>query len=179
MYVSGDFTLVWRDVLMARRTRTVVSGLFIAVAGCLTLMTVVQAQPGTLPTAVHGRVRCNEAILSGAYAVRGDGYLQAPLSDELLPFAVVSLMKLDGAGSLSNRVSASFNGRIQQNTVVGNYSVNGDCSGTIRVTLPGPPFQLNFDLVVADARGFDAGEEFYFISTDAGTAITHTAKRIR
>ena len=88
-------------------------------------------------------------------------------------------MKLDGAGSLSNKVSASFNGRIQQNTVVGNYTVNADGTGTITVTLPGPPFELHFDLVVADAREPGAGDEFYFISTDAGTAITHSARRIR
>jgi hypothetical protein len=164
---------------MARCTRSVVAGLVVAVVGCLTLMTVAQAQHAMPSTDAHGRVKCSEAILRGAYAVRGNGYLQGPTPGALLPWAIVSLMKLDGTGGLSNKVSASFNGRIQQNTVVGNYAVNADCTGTITVTLPGPPFQLNFDLVVADARGSGAGDEFYFISTDAGTAITHTAKRIR
>ena len=164
---------------MARRTRSIAAGLVVVVVGCLTVMTVAQAQYAMPSTDIQRRVRCSEAILSGAYAVRGDGYLQGPTQEALLPWAIVSLMKLDGTGGLSNKVSASFNGRIQQNTVVGNYTVNADCTGTITVTLPGPPFQLHFDLVVADARGSSAGDEFYFISTDAGTAITHTAKRIR
>jgi hypothetical protein len=164
---------------MARRTRSVVAGLVVAVVGCLTLMAVAQAQHAMPSTDAHERVTCSEAIVRGSYAVRGDGYLQGPTPGALLPWAIVSLMKLDGTGGLSNKVSASFNGRIQQNTVLGNYTVNADCTGTITVTLPGPPFQLNFDLVVADARGSGAGDEFYFISTDVGTALTHTAKRIR
>ena len=141
-------------------------------------MTVTQAQYAMPSTDPHAGLKCNETMLRGAYAVKGEGHLQGP-TGVLAPWAIVSLMKLDGTGSLSNKVSASFNGRIQQNTVDGNYTVNADCTGTITVTLPGPPFQLHFDLVVADARGSGAGDEFYFISTDAGTAITHIAKRIR
>ena len=63
--------------------------------------------------------------------------------------------------------------------VAASYTVSAHCTGTITVVLPAPPFQLNFDLVAAGARGSDAAVEFYFISTDAGTAITHTARRIR
>ena len=163
---------------MARRTPSVMTGLVVVVGSCLTLMTAARAQQAMASTA-DGRVTCSAAILSGGYAVRGDGYLQGPTPGGLLPWAIVSLMQLDGTGGLSNQVSASFNGRIQQNTVVGNYTVNADCTGTITVTLPGPPFQLHFDLVIADTRGTAAGDEFYFISTDAGTAITHTARRIR
>ena len=162
---------------MTGRKGSVVAGLVAAVAGSLMLMSAGQAQSEAAPPEPQRQVKCSEATLTGAYAVRGDGYLQGPSGDALLPWAIVSLMRLDGAGGLSNKVSASFNGRIQQNTVVGSYTVSPDCTGTITVVLPGPPFQLHFDLVVADARG--SGDEFYFISTDAGTAITHTARRIR
>ena len=153
------------------------AGLAVAAAACLMGMPAAQAQNEMSPE--ERQVRCSEAILRGAYAVRGEGYLRGPAGDALLPWAIVSLMNIDVAGSLSNKVSASFNGRIQQNTVAGSYTVNADCTGTITVILPAPPFQLNFDLVVAEARGSDAAVEFYFISTDAGTAITHTARRIR
>jgi hypothetical protein len=164
---------------MARSTRSTVAGLVVAVVGGLALVRAAQPQNTRPSTDAHARVRCSEATLSGAYAVRGDGYIQGPTSSPLLPFAIVSLMTIDGTGSLSNKVSTSFNGQIRQNTVFGSYTVNTDCTGTITVTLPAPPFQLNFDLVVADLRGPRAGDEFYFIATDAGTAITHTAKRIR
>jgi hypothetical protein len=161
---------------MAGRGRTVV-GLVVAAAGCLVLAGTVPAQETT--SAAESHSRCSDAALVGEYAVKGDGFVSSgPPPAPLAPFAVVSLMTFDGQGGLSNRVSASFNGLIRQNTVSGRYTVDADCTGTISVTLPEPPFRLNFSLVMAGARS-RTGDEFYFIQTDPGTVVTHIAKRLR
>jgi uncharacterized protein YdeI (BOF family) len=95
----------------------------------------------------------------------------------MVPFATVTLMSLDGAGNLSNKATVSLNGQIQQNIDSGTYNVNADCTGTMTITIPNPPFQLHFNLVVADLQGVQ-GKEFYFIGTDP-SVLTHTAKRIQ
>jgi hypothetical protein len=91
----------------------------------------------------------------------------------------VSLMTLDGAGNFSDRITFSANGQIIQTVHYGTYTVNADCTGEMIRLLPEPPFQLLFDLVVADVRGGDEGSEFYTIGTTPGGVNTSTAKRIR
>ncbi len=162
---------------MTRSPTKYAVGMALAATVCLMLARTAPAQGTASHPASH--VNCSEATLAGNYAVRGDGFVSGgPPPAPLLPFAVVSLMTLDGRGGVSNQVTASFNGQIRQNTVAGSYTVDADCTGTISVSLPGPPFQLNFSLVVSDVRG-RIGEEFYFVETDPGTAVTHTAKRTR
>ena len=122
--------------------------------------------------------RCSNATLAGRYAVRGDGFVPGgPPPAPMVPFAIVSMMTMDGAGNLSNKVTVSRNGQIQQNIDSGTYTVNADCTGTMTITISGPPFRLQFNLVVADLQGV-GGKEFYFIGTDP-SVVTHTAKRIQ
>src|SRR5688500_7183898 len=119
---------------MERSTRRTVTGLIVTAVSCLALAGTAPAQENT-PQA-ESRPRCSEATLAGKYAVRGDGFLSSgPPPAPLVPFAVVSVMTMDGHGGLSNQVSASFNGQIRQNTVFGRYTVDDDCTGTITVTL--------------------------------------------
>ncbi|GEM_PF-2680615 len=121
---------------------------------------------------------CSNATLSGKYAVIGDGFVpNGPPPAPMVPFAETSLMTLDGAGNLSNKVTVSRNGQISRNIDPGTYTVNEDCTGTMTISISVPPFQLNFDLVVADLQGTQ-GKEFYFIATTPST-VTATAKRIQ
>jgi hypothetical protein len=121
---------------------------------------------------------CGNAALSGKYAVMGSGYVpDGPPAAPMVPFANMSLMTLDGAGGLTNKVTVSRNGQIQQNLDLGTYSVNPDCTGTMTITIPSAPFQLTFNLVVADLQG-DKAKEFYFIAT-TNSVVTHKAKRIQ
>lgn len=85
------------------------------------------------------------------------------------------MMTLDGAGNLTNKVTRSNNGQISRGIDSGTYTINADCTGTITISTPNPPFQLTFDLVVAQKHG----EEFYFIATTSGGAVTTRAKRIQ
>ena len=86
---------------------------------------------------------------------------------------------MDGAGGIiSNNATASNNGQIIQNVSVGTYSINADCTGTMAITLPNPPFQLTFNIYMAALQGARQGTEFYFIGTTP-SVVTHTAKRIQ
>lgn len=123
-----------------------------------------------------GLFRCGTGTLMGKYAVISNGFAAPPPAPPL-PFGSVSLMVMDGNGSLTNKVTRSNNGNISRGTDTGTYTVNSDCTGTITIATPNPPFQLTFDLVVADVS-WRQGREFYFIATTPGGVVTATAKRI-
>ena len=119
------------------------------------------------------RFGCSNATLTGRYATRGAGFVPSgPPPAPMVPFATVSLMTFDGRGSLSNAVTVSNNGMIMSNIDSGTYTLNADCRGTMTIMIPAPPFQLNFNLVVADR-----GKEFYLISTTP-SVVTVGGKRV-
>jgi hypothetical protein len=82
-------------------------------------------------------------------------------------------MTFDGSGNLTNAVTTSANGVISSSVNSGTYSVNEDCTGEMTINIPAPPFQLNFDLVIADK-----GKEFYTISTTP-SVVTVGGKRVQ
>lgn len=119
------------------------------------------------------RFRCSNRTIKGRYAVQGNGWVpNGPPGSPMVPFANVSLMTLDGLGGLVNDITVSRNGQISQNVDNGTYSIGENCTGTMTVSIPTPPFQLTFDLVVS--RG---GREFLFIATTP-SVVTHEAKRL-
>jgi hypothetical protein len=61
----------------------------------------------------------------------------------------------------------------------GTYTINPNCKGELTIPIPGPPFQLTWDLVVADLQGVAQGKEFYAVGTVPGAVSTFTAKRIQ
>ncbi len=154
----------------------------ISIAGSLTgINTVAHAQTekeSENERASHGASnRCGIESLMGSYAAIGDGFA-APPPNTPVPFATVNLMTFDGSGNLTNKVTRSNNGSISRAVDSGTYTVNADCTGTMTITTPNPPFQLTFDLVIADLR-WGQGREFYFIATTPGGAVTASAKRIQ
>ncbi len=120
------------------------------------------------------RFNCNNGTLLGKYATRGDGFAPGgPPPAPMVPFATVSLMSFDGFGNLSNDVTSSLNGVISSGVNPGTYTLNDDCAGKMSITIPAPPFQLNFDLVVTDQ-----GKEFYTIATTP-SVVTVAGKRVQ
>ena len=89
--------------------------------------------------------------------------------------AHMSLMTLDGAGNLTDRVTLSGNGEVSREVAQGTYTINADCRGELTIQIPGPPFQLTWDLVVAELQGAAKGKEFYAIGTVPGAVDTFTA----
>jgi hypothetical protein len=148
-------------------------------AGILTLGTptsfIQPAQAKVKPNA-EKNFNCSNATLSGKYAVLGSGFVpNGPPPAPWVPFAIASLMTMDGEGGLTNKVTVSRNGQISRNFDTGTYTVNEDCTGTMTINIPTAPFQLTFDLVVSDFQG-NQGSEFYLIAT-TNSVVTHTAKR--
>jgi len=120
------------------------------------------------------RFRCSNATLGGRYATKGEGFVPSgPPPAPMVPFAVVSLMTLDGSGNLTNASTASTNGVIESGIRTGTYTVNANCTGKLIVIIPFPPFQLTHDLVIVDK-----GNEFYLIATTP-SVVTIAGKRVQ
>jgi hypothetical protein len=127
-----------------------------------------------------GQFNCTNATLEGRYALIGSGFIPsgAPPAP-LVPSVHMSLMTLDGAGNLTDRVTVSDNGHVHREVAQGTYSISADCRGQLTIPVPGPLSQLTWDLVVAELQGAAQGKQFYAISTVPGVASTFTAKRIQ
>lgn len=118
--------------------------------------------------------KCSNETLEGRYATKGDGVVPSgPPPAPMVPFATVSIMTLDGSGILTNAVTTSTNGVISSSINSGTYTVNDDCTGKMTILIPAPPFQLNFDLVIAEK-----GNEFYSIATTP-SVVTVAGKRVQ
>jgi hypothetical protein len=117
--------------------------------------------------------RCSNVTIAGKYAQRSDGFVpNGPPPTPMVPFATVSLMTLDADGTLTNDVTVSRNGVILSSVDHGTYTVNEDCKGKMTINIATAPFQLNFDLVVAEG-----GKEFYTIATTP-SVVTANARRV-
>ncbi|HSI87744.1 MAG TPA: hypothetical protein VK918_01730 [Pyrinomonadaceae bacterium] len=121
---------------------------------------------------------CDNGILNGDFAVIGTGFA-APPSMAPLPFATISKMTLDGMGNLTNKVTRSNNGTISRGVDVGTYNIDSDCTGTITIVTPNPPFQLTFDVVISQMLGARRATEFVFIATTPGGVVAASAKQVR
>lgn len=117
--------------------------------------------------------RCTNATLEGKYAAIGDGSVRfgGPTAP-MVPFSTVSLLTMDGAGGLTNKVTRSIDGNISRGLDPGSYNVNSDCTGSMTIGT------LTFDLVIANLKGKRDGSLFYFIATTPGGVVTATAKRV-
>ncbi len=154
------------------------AGVLLVVGASLGSFTLVQASGTSDMGPQH--VNCTNATLEGRYAVTGSGFIPGgPPPAPLVPSMHVSLMTMDGAGNLSDKVTVVGPDGVLRDLAQGTYTVNADCTGELIVQIPGPPFQLTWDLVVADLQGGNGGSEFYAISTVPGAVSTFTAKRIR
>jgi hypothetical protein len=166
-------------ITMKSRLRQIIAGTVSAVAliSLLVLGIFTAGNEALLTPAVHAQeangVKCSNSTIAGRYAIKGDGFVPGgPPPAPLVPFAVVSLMTLDSSGTLSNDVTVSRNTVITRNVDPGTFTINEDCTGDMTINIVEPPFQLKFDLVVADK-----GNEFYAIATTP-SVVTFGAKRV-
>jgi hypothetical protein len=117
--------------------------------------------------------KCGDATLTGRYSFAGHGFAFSPASNAYAPFAVSGLMTFDGAGGLTDQATANNNGTVISEVNPGTYTVNEDCTGTLTVMVPFPPYQLTHALYIADK-----GNEFYLVTTSR-TVVTLAGKRLR
>lgn len=123
-------------------------------------------------TAVHAQ--CTNATLTGNYGYNFPGFVtpgRGTMGNEV-PWAVVGVVTLDGAGNISNRYTAAINGVIYTGqTASGTYTVNSDCTGSITFTA-GDAAGGTYNLVI-----IGGGTEFVGISTNAGNTASFDAKK--
>ena len=171
--------MITERITMKSRSRQIVTGTVssVVLVSLLVLGIFTTGGEAGLTRAVHAQVangvKCSNSTIAGRYALKGDGFVPGgPPPAPLVPFAVVSLMTLDGSGSLLNDVTVSRNTVITRNVDPGTYTIGEDCTGHMTINIVEPPFQLTFDLVVADN-----GNEFYAIATTP-SVVTFGAKRV-
>jgi hypothetical protein len=122
-------------------------------------------------------IRCSNETLSGSYAVKGDGMVTVG-PPPMVPFAVVSLMTMDGAGNLTDKATVSVNGQTGSTLNSGTYNIGPDCTGTLTINIPNPPFVLNSTVVLSEIEPGRAAKGFYFIGNNTGSLVTHVATRV-
>lgn len=120
---------------------------------------------------------CTNAGVEGHFvlAVKGDFVAGAPFMGPVVLIAELTLSANDyGDGEIKGRLAGSEDGTIlafADEPVSGTYSVESNCSGTIKITAKGQP-ELTFRFVVVDG-----GNEMLLIENDADTVVTGTLQR--
>jgi hypothetical protein len=105
------------------------------------------------------------ATLHGTYiSLHPTGYIVG-----VGPATANGTITFDGKGYSSNPFTASINGVIQRGTVVGPYTVNPDCTGTLSQS-----DGTHYDFVV-----MPDGRRFSWIETDDGTVWSGEAVRLK
>jgi len=90
---------------------------------------------------------CTVKDIKGVYVGTFTGFLTAgPFTG---PFAAVARIACDGNGNCAGSGTQSLNGTVLPLIDTGHdpVTVNPDCTGTITVNLPGPPFALHFNVI--------------------------------
>lgn len=110
---------------------------------------------------------CSQAALTGSYGFSVSGTnITANVA-----FAVVGIFVADGKGRFRGSGTETVAGRIHRTTFDGEYNVQGDCSGTAKLTFArGDKATLEF-VIVSD------GAELLILDSDAGVVETGAAKR--
>jgi hypothetical protein len=132
------------------------------------------ARPGMPTTSASARAEqsshdddvCGVNTLRGTYVFAASGFNIA--AGVALPKAIVEVVEFNGDGTLSvPAVTLSVNGVIARpSPSVGTYTVEDDCSGTIRFALP------TFDIFIAPGA-----ETIWMIQTNTDTVFQGTATR--
>ena len=118
---------------------------------------------------------CSNATLRGTFAYTSTGSIATPPAIAG-PFVEVGTQTFDGNGGTTATATSSQNGNISTLTVIGTYTLNPDCTGTmtLQVTFPGiPTFPVDVSFVVDDG-----GNGFQAIETDPGLVITRLGRRL-
>jgi hypothetical protein len=77
--------------------------------------------------------KCSEDTLDGRYLFSYDGY--EIKGNKKVPFAVAGYEVYDGNGHVRGAYSGNFGGEVVRNQPIrGTYTVNADCTGTVRYT---------------------------------------------
>jgi hypothetical protein len=118
---------------------------------------------------------CSNADLRGLYSFVASGTVTGKNPDGLPlgAFAAAGKTMYDGSGNASGLIEVSLNGTIVSSAWQATYDVDpGTCTATKALTLAVNGATVNFFITFGDDF-----RELRFIATDAGTAISGTARK--
>jgi hypothetical protein len=127
------------------------------------------------PTAVWAQGEeheCSVATLRGGFGFTFTGTAHTP--DGPSPRAGIGRFVIDGEGNLVGTNTTNADGIVLRRTLVGTYTVEADCTGSVAITFTDPlGGQATFDVVIDDD-----GKEFRTVTTpppDATNPLTLTS----
>ena len=126
------------------------------------------------PRTVRAQSGCTVASLAGSYGFNLQGnyyYVNQQGGTSFAFFAGSGRMIFDGGGSLGGSDTFSDDATILQGNLSGSYTVNSDCTGSMKFA-----DAANNEKFIADFTIVSGGREVDFISTGTGDIITGTAK---
>jgi hypothetical protein len=116
----------------------------------------------------ENQTACTLAILKGLYVFDASGYNIVDATPA--PKAVVEFLTLQGDGTLSSLGTNSIDGTIHSSVSdTGIYTVNQDCTGTLKFNTSG----FTFDLYIAPN-----GSRFHMIETVPNTVLAGEVRRV-
>jgi hypothetical protein len=117
---------------------------------------------------------CSNSTIRGSYAFTIHGTVFLPDGSTLLLDGLAKAT-YDGEGNLTQVDAVATNGILTPGwrPGTGSYSVNGDCTGTQTIVVPGLP-DLHLQIIVAQS-----GNTIHQVVIDPGLATTAEGERIR
>ena len=130
---------------------------------------------------------CNNQTLRGVYGLTINGTRPAPPpptgTPNYIPGTIEQLIGVgtrtfDGVGNFTQVTNekGSLSGILFANRALsGTYSVNSDCSGTLRLIIPVLPFPIVYDIVVVNhGRAFDS-----IVSSPQPVMVSTSGRKVR
>jgi len=142
------------------------------IAKSFTMAAVTALALSVAPTAKADDKGCSNASLQGTYAYTSTGFITAPPA-MAGPFAETGAQTFDGKGATTATAALSQNGLIVPVTIIGTYTINPDCTGTLTLQVSPGNITVHIFLVINDS-----GNGFQAIETDPGFVITLSGRRL-
>jgi len=115
---------------------------------------------------------CNLPSVAGSYGYTTSGFVATP-AGTFVPVAAAGKISFDGHGNVSGTQTRVVAGSSLDETYLGTYSVNADCTGSFTVLVQPDTRTSTVNLVWTDnTNGVSA------IFTNPGFVLTATARRI-
>jgi hypothetical protein len=118
--------------------------------------------------------RCSNATLRGSFGYTSTGTLLPSSAPPPFagPFGEIGRQTFDGSGNTDATATLSANGNIVRVTIVGTYSVNPDCTGSMTLAVSPLGLTVNADFVIVRDSA-----ELHAIGTDPGVVETRIYKK--
>jgi hypothetical protein len=118
----------------------------------------------------QAQTACDASVLKGNYSFNLTGSFY-DAQGYWYVMALVGMSNFDGAGNFSGTDAISLDGTIKKRKITGTYTVDTDCTGTIKI-VGSDDITFNGNIVVNDK-----GNNIDFIDTDANVIFSGVIKK--